>query len=98
MALEFRDKLGGVILHPELIAKTAAYTPPELPPVPEVIEDPAPTGPWECIHQKLDSDQKTIHRVEQRGKEIRCTCKDFRLNKNANCEHIADARDLNKVK
>ena len=97
MALEFRDKLGGVVLDPALIARTNAYVPPvvEEPVAPPVVEE---TGPWSCIHSQLsETDKKTIHRVEQRGKELRCTCQDFRLKKNANCKHIQAAKDQGKV-
>lgn len=97
MALEFRDKLGGVILDPALVARTNAYVPPVvITPAPEPIKEE--TVPWTCIHSQLsETDKKTIHRVEQRGKELRCTCQDFRLRKNPNCKHIRAAKDAGRV-
>lgn len=97
MSLEFRDKLGGVIISPELLARAKAFVPPVVAQPSVVIEEPTETGPWECVYTQLGSDQKTIHRVEQRGKEVRCTCMDFRIHKNKNCKHIVKGRADGKV-
>jgi hypothetical protein len=96
MPLEFRDKLGTIAITPELMQMIVGFVPPEPAPEP-IIPEPEETGPWATIHGMLEEDNKTIHRVEQRGKSIRCTCQDFRINKNQNCKHIADARTNNKI-
>ncbi len=92
MPIEYKDKLGGVLLTPDLIERARNFVPPviEVPLTPVVEED---LGKWECIDSHLDKDNVTIHRVERRGAALRCTCQDFRIRKNANCEHIVKSKE-----
>jgi hypothetical protein len=82
----YSDRLGGVIIPDFLFEKVKDYVPPARVETPEpvVIDGPAD---WMLVKTFNSSKGSSVHRVEQKGRELRCTCQGFRIGKKGYCKH-----------
>jgi len=88
----FKDGLGGFKIPEHLLKKAEEYSPP-------VVEDDAVypyyaddyseelPGDWTVVKSFNASKGNSIHRVERKGNDLRCTCQGFRIRKLGYCKH-----------
>jgi hypothetical protein len=87
----YHDRLGGVIIPDFLLDKVKEYVPPVPTNIPEpvVIDGPAD---WTLVKTFNSSKGNSVHRVEQKGQELRCTCQGFRIQKRGFCKHTEQVK------
>lgn len=84
----YHDKLGGVTIPDFLIDKVKEYVPP-VKPTKKSEPSRHDDGPadWTLVKTFKSSKGNSVHRVEQKGRELRCTCQGFRIQKKGYCKH-----------
>ncbi len=83
----FRDRLGGVNIPDYLFEKIKDYVPPPAKVEPERPKIDFGPADWTLVKTFNSSKGSSVHRVEQKGRELRCTCQGFRIQKKGYCKH-----------
>jgi hypothetical protein len=87
--IDFVDLLGPCHIPDKLFEISEKYQPPE-----PAFDDGTPwqtsdNGPdaWTLVETFNSSKGNSVHRVERRYNELRCTCQGFRIGKRGHCKH-----------
>ena len=92
---KYRDELGAFHIPPDLMERIRDY----VPPAPkfdkdtpwEVETDDGPTD-WTLVETFNSSNGFSVHRVERKRNELRCTCQSFRIQKKGRCKHTDEVK------
>lgn len=92
---EHRDAIGKFIIPDDLLETTRKYVPPTIEnEVDTSTETPwgnidISDGPkiWTIVKQIKSSDGKSVHTIERKERNLRCSCQSFKIRKVGSCKH-----------
>lgn len=96
--IDFRDSMGEFFIPEDLLKAAEAYVPPKdtsFQSQPEYQDLPVD---WVVVRIFAStSNAKVSHKVEQKGREFRCSCQAFKIQKRGFCKHTTQTKRELKI-